>query len=122
MSNCLLVACALDQREAATVFRKGSRLDLAEKEESEASLLAAFFPPPLTTDEVERFLSEAVSLVVTTSAHVGVTSGHGGVNTQALVGKSLKAFWAIVPPSHSGSIPNEKLSRRARTLIEAKLK
>jgi hypothetical protein len=116
------MAHALDQREAATMFREGSRLDLAEKEESEASLLVAFLPPPLTADEVERFLSEAVSSVVTSpSAQIGVSSGKGGVNTQALVGKSLRAFWANVPPGHSGTIPNEELSRKARTLIEAKL-
>ena len=114
-----MLARVLDQQEAGIRFREASRPALVEKEESEASLLATFLPPPLTADEVDRFLSEAVSLVVASYAQTGV---HGDeANIQMLVGKSLKAFWANVPPGHSGTIPSEELSRRARALIEAKL-
>ena len=107
-----MLARVLDQQEAGIRFREASRPGLAEKEESEASLLATvtFLPPPLTADEVEWFLTEAVSLVI--------ASYGDKTNIQMLAGKSLKAFWANVPPSHSGTIPSEELSRRARALIE----
>ena len=93
-------------------------LDLAEKEESEASLLTKFLPPPLTAEEVERFLSDTVSLVVpSSSSQVGAHGGRGGTNIQALVGKSLGTFWANVPPGHSGTVPSEELSTMARIFI-----
>ena len=113
-----MLARVLDQQEAGIRFREASRPGLAEKEESEASLLATvtFLPPPLTADEVEWFLTEAVSLVIASYAQTGVYGDK--TNIQMLVAKSLKAFWANVPPSHSGTIPSEELSRRARALIE----
>ena len=114
---------AFNQQEAGTQFREASRLDLAEKEESEASLLTKFLPPPLTAEEVERFLSDAVSSVVAlSSSQVGAHGGRSGTNIQALVGKSLKTFWANIPPGHSGTVPSEKLSSLARIFVEEKLR
>lgn len=50
------------RHEAAELFRKGNRPELAEKEEREAQILAAYLPARLTDDEiravVERLIAE----------------------------------------------------------------
>lgn len=109
--------------DAAEQFRAASRSDLADKEDEEVKLLNSFLPPPLTNDEVERFMAEAVSSVLTSSpgAQVGSPGAKGSVNPNALVGKSLKAFWANVPSGNAGSIPNEEVTKRLKVLIEERL-
>ena len=51
------------RREAADLFRKGGREDLAEKEESELAIIARYLPPAATSDELE----EAVAAVLAES-------------------------------------------------------
>jgi uncharacterized protein YqeY len=49
------------RREAAEQMRAGQRLDLAEKEEQEVSLLSVYLPPPLGEAEVRRLIREAIA-------------------------------------------------------------
>jgi len=44
-------------------FKKGQRLELAEKEEKELEILKEFQPPQLTEDEITREIEEAVAAV-----------------------------------------------------------
>lgn len=69
-------------------------------------------------------LAEAVSSVVVSSsaAQVGAPGAKGNVNINALVGKSLKAFWANVPAANAGEIGNEELTRRLKGMVEAQLR
>lgn len=46
--------------EAAVEFKKGNRLDLAEKEEIESNLLKTYLPPQLTDEEITVIVKEAV--------------------------------------------------------------
>ncbi|MCL6471683.1 MAG: GatB/YqeY domain-containing protein [Firmicutes bacterium] len=48
------------RREAVEQYRKGNREDLAEKEESEAKILASYLPKQLTDDEIRELAKRAI--------------------------------------------------------------
>lgn len=57
-----VVAKAIKQRrESAEQMRSGGRTELAEKEEKEAELLAAYTPAPLSEAEVRALVRDAVA-------------------------------------------------------------
>jgi uncharacterized protein len=47
--------------EAAEAFRSGGREAQAEKEEAELSVLEEFMPEPLTEEELERIVDDAIA-------------------------------------------------------------
>jgi uncharacterized protein YqeY len=49
------------RREAAEQYLAGDREDLALKEQSEASILREYLPAPLTEQEVEALIDDAIS-------------------------------------------------------------
>src|SRR5688500_217241 len=49
------------RREAAEQMRAGARVELAEKEEQEATLLASYLPPQMTEDDVRALIREAIA-------------------------------------------------------------
>jgi uncharacterized protein len=49
------------RREAADLFRKGGREDLAEKEESELGIITRYLPPTATTAELEEAVAAAIA-------------------------------------------------------------
>lgn len=49
------------RKDSSEQFRAAARVDLAEKEEREAALLQAYLPQPLTTEEVEKLVDEAIA-------------------------------------------------------------
>ncbi|MDR0283648.1 MAG: GatB/YqeY domain-containing protein [Propionibacteriaceae bacterium] len=49
------------RRESAEVYAQGNRPELAEREEQEADLLAAYLPAPLTEDELDDIVTEEVN-------------------------------------------------------------
>jgi uncharacterized protein YqeY len=49
------------RNEAAALFRQGHRLELAEKEEREATILQAYLPARLTDDELRQVVSSLVA-------------------------------------------------------------
>ena len=48
------------RHEAAELFRKGNRPELAEKEEREAQILAAYLPARLTDDEIRAVVERLI--------------------------------------------------------------
>ena len=57
-----VIARAIKQRrEAAEQMRSGKRTDLADKEDSEAALLSAYLPEPMSEDEVRRLVREVIA-------------------------------------------------------------
>jgi len=59
-----LVAKQIRQREDAIAqFKKGNRLDLAEKEEKELEILKQFMPPPFSDDELEQLVRQVIAEV-----------------------------------------------------------
>ena len=58
-----LVQKAIKQRqEAARLFKKGGRAELAEKEESEARLLQAYLPPAVEDEELLIAIAEFIEV------------------------------------------------------------
>ncbi|MET8013048.1 GatB/YqeY domain-containing protein [Streptomyces sp. NPDC005271] len=51
---------AKKRREAADAFAKGGRAEQAERERAEGEVLAAYLPKPLTDDELNALVAEAV--------------------------------------------------------------
>lgn len=47
--------------ESAAAFRKGSRVELAQKEEAEAEVLGQYLPPQLTEEELQKLVGEVVN-------------------------------------------------------------
>ena len=48
------------RRESIDAFEKGGRTDLAAKEAAEIAILQGFLPEPLTEDEVDALVREAI--------------------------------------------------------------
>ena len=47
--------------EAAEAFRGGNREDRAEQEEAELAVLEEFMPEPISEDEIERIVDDAIA-------------------------------------------------------------
>jgi uncharacterized protein len=56
------------RRESVEAFRGGGREDLAVKEEAEIAILSEFLPQPLTEDEIQALVDEAIAATGATSA------------------------------------------------------
>ena len=54
--------------ESAEMFRKGGRIDMAEKEEAERTLIESYMPAPATAEEIEQAISGALEETKATSA------------------------------------------------------
>lgn len=54
--------------DSAEMFRKGGRLDLAEKEESERTLIESYLPAAPTPEELEAAISAAIAETGATAA------------------------------------------------------
>jgi len=54
--------------ESADMFRKGGRIELAEKEEAERTLIESYMPASATADEIDRAITDALAETQVTSA------------------------------------------------------
>ena len=52
---------AKKRREAATAFDEGGRPEMAERERAEAAVIADYLPDPLSPEEVEAIVTEAIA-------------------------------------------------------------
>jgi uncharacterized protein YqeY len=56
------------RRESADMFRKGNRLDLADKEEAELKLIESYMPAAPSEEEIEAAIAAALAETGVTSA------------------------------------------------------
>jgi uncharacterized protein len=82
--------------EAAEAFRAGGREEQAEVEERELAVLEEFMPPPLSEDELEEIVDDAI-------AEVGATSV-----------RDLGRVMADVMPQVSGRVDGSVVSQLVR--------
>jgi uncharacterized protein YqeY len=54
--------------ESADMFRKGGRIELAEKEEAERTLIESYMPAPATPEEIEEAITAALAETQVSSA------------------------------------------------------
>ncbi len=56
------------RRESVEAYRAGGREDLAAKEEAEIAIIAEYLPPPLTEDELQTLIADAIATTGAVSA------------------------------------------------------
>jgi uncharacterized protein YqeY len=89
------------RRESIEAYRKGSREDLAAKEEAEIGIIAAYLPQPLTDGDLHALIADAIAATGATSARdlgrvmgrlAGPTRGRAdGKHVSGLVAQALAA-------------------------------
>jgi uncharacterized protein YqeY len=86
------------RKEASEQMRAGNRLDLAEKEDQEAALLAKYLPAQLSEAEVRGFVREAIA---------------GGANNMgAVMGKIMPKLKGAFDGKEANRIVKEELEKQ----------
>jgi len=67
-SQQVIASLIKQRRDSIEQFRQGGRMDLADKEAAEISVLEAYLPAPIDPVEVERAVTEAIAETGATSA------------------------------------------------------
>jgi uncharacterized protein YqeY len=83
------------RKEASEQMRAGNRLDLADKEDAEATLLSAYLPPQMSEAEVRALIREAIE---------------GGASTMgAVMGKISGKIKGLYDGKEANRLVNEEL-------------
>jgi uncharacterized protein YqeY len=93
---------AKKRREAAEAFDKGGRAAQAERERAEGEVLAAYLPKPLTDDELETIVAEAVA-----------EAKAGGAEGRSAMGAVMK----IVTPRVDGRAEGGRVAGAVKRLL-----
>jgi uncharacterized protein YqeY len=72
----LLQKLVKQRKESASIYREQGRVDLAEPEEAQISIISQFLPQQLSPEEVEKVIDEVIQLVgATTMKDMGKVMG-----------------------------------------------
>ena len=72
----LLQKLVKQRKESASIYREQGRVDLAELEEAQISIISQFLPEQLSQEEVEKVIDEVIQLVgATTMKDMGKVMG-----------------------------------------------
>jgi len=72
----LLQKLVKQRKESASIYREQGRVDLAEPEEAQISIISQFLPEQLSPEEVEKVIDEVIQLVgATTIKDMGKVMG-----------------------------------------------
>jgi len=72
----LLQKLVKQRKESASIYREQGRVDLAELEEAQISIISQFLPEQLSPEEVEKVIDEVIQLVgATTMKDMGKVMG-----------------------------------------------
>ncbi len=85
----VLTTEAKKRREAAKAFHDGNRTELAEQEEFELGVIQTYLPEPLSDEEVERLVDEAIAAT--------------GASSKAEMGKVMGKVMGQVKGRYDGS-------------------
>ena len=88
---------AKQRRESIRMFRDGNRFELAEKEESELSVLLEFLPTQLNPDEIDSLISQ---IILDIEAH--------GVKD---MGRVMKAVTPLTTGKADGKVVSDAVRR-----------
>ncbi len=89
----LISTLVKQRREAAELYRKGDREELAQKEEKEIVLLQAYLPEEISKDEICRIVDDGLK--------------EAGANSLADMGKAMKVVMAKVAGRADGKVVSE---------------
>jgi uncharacterized protein YqeY len=87
--------------DAAEQYREGGRADLADQEEGEAELIAAYLPAELSDDELDAIVAEAVA--------------ESGASDAKDMGKVM----AVAMPKIGGRADGKRVSAKVREALGA---
>jgi uncharacterized protein len=85
--------------DAAEQYREGGRADLADQEEGEAELIAAYLPAELSDDELDAIVAEAVA------------------ESGASEAKDMGKVMSIAMPKVGGRADGKRVSARVREAL-----
>ena len=72
----LLQKLVKQRKESASIYREQGRVDLAESEEAQISIISQFLPEQLSPEEVEKVIDEVIQMVgATTMKDMGKVMG-----------------------------------------------
>ena len=72
----LLQKLVKQRKESASIYREQGRVDLAEPEEAQISIISQFLPEQLSPEEVEKVIDEVIQMVgATTMKDMGKVMG-----------------------------------------------
>jgi len=97
----VLTKMVKQRKDSIVMFKEGGRDELAEKEAAEIVVLEKFLPQPLTADEVEALIKQAIA--------------ESGASSMADMGKVM----AILKPQMQGKADLGKVSAQVRTLLNS---
>ncbi len=97
----VLTKMVKQRKDSITMFKEGGRAELAEKEAAEIAVLEKFLPQPLTTDEIEALIKQAIA--------------ESGAASMADMGKVM----AILKPKMQGKADLGKVSAQVRSLLNS---
>jgi uncharacterized protein YqeY len=87
--------------DAAEQYREGGRADLADQEEGEAELIAAYLPAELSDDELDAIVAEAVA------------------ESAASEAKDMGKVMSIAMPKIGGRADGKRVSAKVREALGA---
>jgi uncharacterized protein YqeY len=85
------------RRDAAEQFEKGGRPELAAKEKQEITVLESFLPQPLSAEELEKLVREAIH--------------ETGATSRKQMGQVIKAVQAKAPGRAEGKVISELVAK-----------
>ena len=94
----ILSTLVKQRREAAELYRKGNREELAAKEEKEIELLKTYLPEALSDDELVKIVAGAADEV--------------GASSLADMGKVMKAVMAKVAGRADGTVVSDLVKKQ----------
>lgn len=97
----VLARARKQRREAAEQYEEGGREDLAEKERAEEAIIDEYLPEPLSDDELDRMIEEAIE--ATGAASPG----------------DMGAVMGRVMPRAKGRVDGSEVSARVRERLQA---
>jgi len=95
----VVVTASKQRREAIELYKQGGRQELADKETRELAILAEFLPAPVTAEEVDAKITEAVRAT--------------GATGPKDMGKLMK--WLM--PQLAGRVDGAQLSERVKARL-----
>lgn len=98
----VLIKQGKQRQDAIEQYRAASRPDLAEKEAAELAILQEYLPKPLTQEELEAAVDEAIR------------------NTGAVVPQDMGRVMSAIMASHKGRVDGKTLSATVRQRLGGK--
>jgi uncharacterized protein len=97
----ILVKMVKQRKESITQFSKANRTDLVEKEQAEIIIVEQYLPAPLSTEEVDKIIADAIT-----------SSGASSI-------KEMGKVMGLIKPQLEGKADIGQVSQKIKTMLTA---